>query len=232
MNQITKDDYAKKLYKEYYFWENKIIKESPLWKGHFNNIHITTNSKFIYTGILDTNKNILKHGWAVYPNIYTLLGFIQHVFLPTAFFTWFDNSYSDFSIPLSSFTIVVNEVKKYIDSKESSIIEMENDYKFLDSLWNFDKESITLKLNKFCKEFNAKWDDDPNKKLFIKVFNHSSDIFNFIKDSLLWEFEEFIEEEISMSLETLKFTCENSINSPLLNKNFINILNNNIPILF
>ncbi len=211
------------------------MKDHSLWEGYFNNKEITNNSKIIYTGILNSDKNILKCGWAVYPCIYSLLGFLQHVFLPTALFSLFDHESDGFLIPVSTFNIVIDEVSKVNDSdiNIASINLMKESHDFIDKLWHFDYDLLNLELKSFCETFNNTWGTDPNKKLFIKILDNPSDTFNFIKDSIGWEdYEEFVEEEISMSLDTFKFTCDNAITEPLLNKILVDILNTNIPILF
>lgn len=225
---------CKNPYKHYYFWENKIITNSNLWEGYFENQSITKNSKIIYTGIIDDEKNIFHHGFAVYPTIYKLLGFLQHVFLPTSFFTWFDRKSHEFYIPLASYPNVVSEVIDYTTDINLDLVEsMNNSFYFLNNLWLLDETLINIALESFCEKFNTEWDKDYSQKLFLKVFDKPSDIFDFIKNYIGWsDYNEFIEEEISMSLDKLKFTCDNALVEPLLNKKFIDILNTNIPILF
>lgn len=221
-------------YKHYYFWENNIINETPLWEGYFNKKTIIANSKIIYTGILNYEKNILHYSFAVYPSIYSLLGFLQHVFLPTAFFSWFDCNYDGFYIPLSKFEYIVDEVIENTPNINLGLVNLMQDYYcFLNSLWPLNKNSLSIELKSFCNKFNDDWDRDFNKRLFLMVFDNPSEIFDFIKSSIGWsDYNEFIEEEISMDLDTLKFTCNNAIGEPLLNKKFIDILNKNIPVLF
>ena len=84
----------------------------------------------------------------------------------------------------------------------------------------------------FAEKFNNKWDEDPSKKLFIKIFDSPEEIYHFIMATIGWDFDEFVEEEISMSLETLHDMCNSVLAEPLINKRFINLLNRNIPILF
>lgn len=221
-------------YKHHYFWEHMILNHANLWEGYFENANITQDSRIIYTGILDNEKNIFHYGFAVYPSTYKLLGFLQNVFLPTAFFTWFDGNCNDFYMPLASYPTVVSEVidcTKDIDL--NSVDSMNNSYSFLNNLWLFDESLLNIALKSFCEKFNNDWDKDSNKKIFLQIFDSPSDVFNFIKNSVGWsDCDEFIEEEISMSLDKLKFTCDNILTEPLLNKKFIDILNINIPVLF
>lgn len=221
-------------YKHYYFWENRIINETSLWEGYFDEKPITANSKIIYTGILNYEKNILHYSFVAYPSIYNLLGFLQHVFLPTAFLSWFDCNHNGFYIPLSKFENVVSEVIENNPNTNLDLVNlMENSYCFLNNLWTLNENLLSLELKSFCDKFNSNWDDGSNQRLFLMIFDTPSEIFNFIKSSIGWaDYNEFIEEEISMNLDTLKFTCDNAIAEPLLNKKFIDILNKNIPVLF
>lgn len=225
---------CKNPYKNYYFWEHKILNGSNLWEGYFENQSITKSSKIIYTGILDNEKNIFHYGFVVYPSIYKLLGFLQHVFLPTAFFTWFDRESDDFYIPLTPYENVVSEVIDYTKNIDLNLVNsMNNSYSFLNNLWLFDESLLNEGLKSFCEKFNSEWDKDNTQKIFLKVFDTPSEVFYFIKDSIGWsDFDDFIEEEISMTLDTLKFTCDNALTEPLLNKKYIDILNINMPILF
>ena len=76
----------KNYYKDYHYWENKIISNDSVLSGYFENKTITTHSKIIYTGILNAEKNIIECGFVSYPSIYSALGFIQNIFLSTCFF--------------------------------------------------------------------------------------------------------------------------------------------------
>jgi len=223
----------KNSYKDYYYWENKIMTNDSLLNGYFDNEKITSNSKILYTGILNTEKNVLECGFVSYQSIYSVLGFIQHVFLSTSFFTWFDSFLNEFCIPMATFDTVIEEVIKHEkDIDINSVNFMVNSYEYINSLWNLDETTLTKKLINFTDNFNNKWDNDPEKKLFIKIFDSPSEIYHFIKATIGWDFDEFIEEEISMSLETLHYMCNSVLVEPLMNKRFINLLNNNTPILF
>lgn len=222
----------KYLYKDFYYWENSFNNSNTLFDGHFNNYKITIHSKIIYTGFLNSEKDILEHGFSVYPSTYSLLGFIQNIFLSTAFFTWFDTNYMDFCIPMDTFYNVITEVNNNNLINSNGIDLFKKSYEFLENLWVLDENTIMDKLYKFCNSFNCDWNNDPYKKLFIKIFNSPEEIYPFIIETIGWDCEEFIEEEISMSTETFKNTCDNVFSQPFINEKFIDILNINMPILF
>ncbi|EKQ56979.1 MULTISPECIES: hypothetical protein [unclassified Clostridium] len=231
---IKQNTLKKNPYNNFSFWENKILNDENIWEGYFENKEITKTSKIIYTGIFDLDKNILQCGWAVYPCGYSLLGFLQYVFLPTSFFTWFDRKSKDFYIPVTEFNNVVSETLKYNDSNEdlNSVNSIKKSYDFISSLWDSNYDSLDLQLKVFSDSFNNNWDNEPIQKLFLKVFENPCEVYDFIKDSIAWDSKEFIEEDISMTLDALKFACENAVDEPLLSKRLIDILNTNAPILF
>ncbi|MFT8349688.1 hypothetical protein [Clostridium saccharoperbutylacetonicum] len=233
-NIKSEKNICKNPYKHHYFWEHKILRNDNLWEGYFENECITKKSRIIYTGILDNEKDIVHFGFAVYPSVYKLLGFLEHVFLPTAFFTWFDRKSLDFYIPLSPYPTVVSEVLEYTKDIDLNMINsINNSYDFLNNLWLFDEKLLNIALKSFYEKFNNEWDKDFDQKIFLKIFDSPSDVFDFVKNSIGWsDCDEFIAEELSMSLDTLKFTCNNVLTEPLLNKKFIDILNTHMPILF
>lgn len=222
-----------KKHEQFLFWENKIMEDHPLFVGNFDNSDLTEKSKIIYTGILDAEKDVFKCGWAVYPNVSSLLGFIQYVFLPTAFFTWFDRSATDFFIPVSTFDIVVEEVLKHSKEKNNLDVEkIQELYNLINTLWNYEEPSINESLRLFTAELNHLFHKEPSKIIFMKIFSSPEDIAPFVRESIGWDCDELAEEEISMDLKTLDFICTNAIREPLLNKKFVDILNSKMSIMF
>lgn len=224
--------FKKEIYKDYNYWEYIVSSGNCLFDGHFNNLRITEHSKIIYTGFLNSQKNVMQCGFAVYPSIYSLLGFIQNIFLSTSFFTWCDKNTDSFCIPMATFDAVVSEICSDTSVNKEIVNAFNDSYDFLNSLWDFDDKPITLELINFAEKFNNKWDKDPSKKLFIKIFDSPEEIYHFIMATIGWDFDEFLEEEIDMDKETLKTTCESVLAEPFINEKFIDILNTNIPILF
>lgn len=221
----------------FYFWENKIRNLDGILFGGMNKRRITKESVITYIGILDRKKGFVRSGWSSHEDVSTVLGFLQHVFLPTAFYTWIDRYSDGFYIPLSPFDVLRKEVLKNVKNVEDKgseldAIRMERAYNYLNSIWTYDKSNIKLKLKKFCNDFNNMWNEDPERKLFIKIFERTEEIVDFIIEKSEDEFEEVVEEEIDMTINELRAMCENVYEKPLINRNLIEILNRKIPIWF
>ncbi len=221
----------------FYFWENKIRNYDEILFGSIDKKKITKDSIIIYIGILDREKGFVRSGWSSHEDVNTALGFLQHVFLPTSFYTWIDRESKGFYIPLSPFDVLKEEVLKHVNKSEDKgtnfdAIRMERAYNYLNSMWTHDKTKKNLKLKKFCNDFNNMWDEDSKRKLFLKIFEKPEEIVDFILEKAEEEFEEVIEEEIDMTIDELRFRCEDIYDKPLINKNLIEVLNNKIPIWF
>lgn len=216
----------------FYFWENKIRNTDDILIGNDEYIKITKDTPIIYIGILDKEKGVLKSGWSCHASIDAALGFLTHVFLPTALLTWGARNVDGFFIPLSEFDIVIEEIIKGKTSDPAEIKYMrEMNEKLLNS-FALDKTRKWCELNLFCEYFNDYFDRNIDKKLFVKVFNDCNEIFDFVIKDTENEFLEVIEEEIDMSIENLRFMCENVCEEAFVNRTFIEQLNQKISICF
>lgn len=222
---------------KFYFWENKIRNTDKILFGGIDKKRITKESVIIYIGILDRKKGFVRAGWSSHEDVNTALGFLQYVFLPTSFYTWVDRESEGFYIPLSPFDVLREEVLKKVEKSDdkgidADAISMERAYNYLNSIWVYDRVKKNLKLKKFCDDFNRMWDENPERKLFIRIFEKPEEIVDFILEKAEEEFQEVVEEEIDMTVNELRFICENIYDEPLINKNIIKILNSRIPIWF
>ncbi|MBN4069710.1 MAG: hypothetical protein COA82_10945 [Alkaliphilus sp.] len=216
----------------FYFWENKIRNSDDILIGNEEQIKITKETPIIYIGILDKKKGILKSGWSCHKNIDVALGFLTYVFLPAALLTWGARDVDGFFIPLSDFDTVISEITKGRDSTPTEIKSMRDmNEKLLDSFMLGKTEKWRV-VNSFCENFNDYFDRNSEKKLFVKVFNNSNEIVDFVIKDIENEFMEVIEEEIDMSIKNLRFMCENVYEEVFINRTFIEQLNQKIPIWF
>ncbi|SDY44441.1 hypothetical protein [Tindallia californiensis] len=217
----------------FHFWEDQIKKTDHLLFGGDDERRITSKSIIMYIEILDRQKDILKSGWSSYEDVDTAHGFLQYVFIPTAYYTWIERQSEGLWIPLSPFDVLKYEVLKGFDGLEDRAMlesdKMERAYEVLSDIWGTSQEEKQIKLEKFCDDFNKMWNREPDQKIYVRIFKKPVEVYKHI----CWgEFEEVIEEEISMPIEDFRFICESAYDQPFINKNLIKILNNIIPLWF
>lgn len=222
----------KKNYSTYSYWEKKIIDDEPIWLGNFNNENITKDSVILYTGMFNEEKDIYEYGWVAYPNIYTALGFITNVFVPTATVTWHKKNVQGLLVPIEDYEDVLDSLIEENEEEISEINKARDIYNKLEELWDCsDKDIIREKIDILIDRCNDLWEEQHNKKIFIKVFHDIDEIVPFIRETIGWD--ELIEEETSMSIEKLEYiTEENVLSDELLNRVLMELLNNNMPVLF
>ncbi|WP_089284635.1 hypothetical protein [Anaerovirgula multivorans] len=216
-------------YESFYFWENLIHKEEPLWENGFQNKPLTESSIYIYTVLMDHNKDFLKSKWAYYPDVYALLGFLQYVFLPTSFFTWLDNDVDGFNIPLTTgeeLLQIMLEVEKTLDPWEIGL--MKTQLEEVKAFWQLSEEACLEKIHQFSVAFNQSWIGKSDKLVYFKIFQTPVDIGKYVLQGgeIAGEgFTEVMEEEIEMTKAQWEDVYQKVYQDPFMRKKFIDILN-------
>ncbi|MBY6758035.1 hypothetical protein HYH82_12055 [Clostridium botulinum] len=211
-------------YNNLFYWQNLLIKRKNIWSGNFKDIPISPRSLFINTTIIDYEKNIFDNNWAVYPDAESLLWFVQYIFIPTVFFCYVDNTSEELVTPIASKEELLEEIKT-LCRNENSIVEIEY---FIDKAYNLCELSelhLIEGLKKYCLEFNRQW--EKNTRIFhINIYSSGKEIIE--KISKEDDFLEVIEEDIGMSINTLKEITKDLHHNLFMKNNFIKILNNQI----
>ncbi|EJO5346841.1 hypothetical protein NRP93_000902 [Clostridium botulinum] len=210
-------------YNNLFYWENLMMRRENIWSGNFKNIPISSKSLFVNTTIIDYGKNIFDNNWAVYPDEQSLLGFIKYIFIPTVFFCYVNKASEEIVTPIACREELLEEIKKL--GKEDSMTKIEY---FINNLYNLSELSegnIIDELKKYCLEFNTQW-EQKSRVFHISVYSSGKEIIE--KISKQDGFLEVIEEEIGMSINTLKEVTKNLHHNLFMKSNFIKILNNQI----
>lgn len=217
----------------YWFYKIRNLDVDEILFGNMDGKMITINSVVIYVGILNSQKGVFKAGWSVHTDVNMTLGYLKYIILPSSFYTWIDEESQGFYIPLSPYEIVKEEVlKNYSDKHVKETQKFDGLIHYIDSIWEEGEEEKYIKLKRFCHEFNEMFNEDSYRKLYIRIFKNCGEIVDFILGDEVQGFKEVIEEEIGMTIDQLRFMCKNVYTQPLLNKRFIQHLNNQIPICF
>ncbi|KEI95403.1 hypothetical protein N494_16625 [Clostridium botulinum A2B7 92] len=211
-------------YNNLFYWENLLIKRENIWSGNFKDIPISPKSLFINTTIIDYGKNIFDNNWAVYPDVESLLGFVQYIFIPTVFFYYVNNASEEVVTPIASKEELLEEIKT-LCKNEDSIIKIEYFINKAYDLSELSRYQLIDELKKYCLEFNRKW-EEKTRVLHISIYSSGKEIIE--KISKEDDFLEVIEEDIGMSINTLKEITKDLHHNLFMKSNFIKILNNQI----
>lgn len=209
-------------YNSHHYWENMLIKDKDVWKSYIADTVTPQKAIFINTSIIDYRRRTLDNNWACHEDIKSLLGFMQYVYLPLAFFYIINPENSALLIPMHSSDYFI----QYIRNSSSDFAKaMEGFILELKSYWDLEASECMKKIKNFCASFNAFWD---KQEIILHAMVFSSTIE--IAEQLIStnEFKEVLEEDIGMTLNQLFGMCRNFYYDTFLQRNFVSILNNKI----
>lgn len=208
--------------KSFHYWHGR-MQFFDLDKLMFsdNGCEYASTSKFVYMAFVDTEKDFFKCGWSMHENHDKMLGFIEHIFIPAAYYNWYDRHSMGFYLPMSDFQTVKEQVKLYEekDTDKSILLSMKDD------IHDMDHQVLQSK----CEHINDYYKDS-NRRVYIRVYDSISEV----KDDIIRtvSFEDLFEEEMGMSIETFSHLCDHLEDEVFFKKRLVSYLNNNMPIMF
>ncbi|MGL5244847.1 MAG: hypothetical protein ACRC7R_06695 [Sarcina sp.] len=196
------------------YWE-RLIMDNKTMKGNiFSEEPITNNTKYLHYVIFN-KKTGIESMWIAVPDMKALLGFIEYIFLPEAFYKWVeakDNIVVE--IPTRS---VADVFKLALKSKKLTKLEekhMKDEINKIKRLWNLPDEKLYRELRLFCGKFNNNWLGDSTQFLYLKVFKNANDLAEFVfSTNIQTDFEQKFEDEIGMNKEEWFKLCDESSNN-------------------
>ncbi|CUH94642.1 hypothetical protein P22_0708 [Propionispora sp. 2/2-37] len=209
-------------YDNYLFWEGALARKQDLWQSTFGPLASAEEAVFVNTAIVDYRRNMLDNNWACYANSKSLLGFVQYVYLPLAFYYTIHQDNEQLFIPLCSradfLEYVRNSGSGYAPLMEAALNE-------LDGYWNLDDAGCLGKMKMFCIDFNLLWNRS-DFVLHVRIYSDTMEVAQDIIDSAV--FPEVLEEDTGLTVQQLRSMCRNFYDGPFMQKNFIKILNNKV----
>ena len=209
-------------YNSHYFWEGVLSNNRDPWKSCFEDLQSPTDAIFVNTVVIDYGRNTLDNNWACYPGVKSLLGFLQYIYLPMAFFYIINRECRELYIPVRSSSSFVEYVTASgcLHSKvmADSINELKN-------CWGLEDELCLRKIKTFCRKFNEFWKGD-DLILNIGVFSNTFEISTYIRKNM--GFAEVLEEDAGFTPAQLYKLCKGFYKDKFLQKTFVKILNNRI----
>lgn len=218
------------------YWTNKITQvEECFWNGLFENKPIRKESFILNPVILNSYSNQAETAWVVYPSLHSLLGFLQYIYLPTAFIGLIKGNDSDYEYYFEEeLGEVLNSFKETFDENEGLLIKMEEFYYQIKSFWLEDESTCLQKLKEWTLKFNEDWVDKEGVVLSLNLFKSPEEAANFIVVS----YEEglgidSLEDEIGLSKnEFLQLADSEIYENDFMKRKFTDILTNQLKTTF
>ncbi|MDP4089663.1 MAG: hypothetical protein Q8930_10395 [Bacillota bacterium] len=215
-------------YRQFFFWENLISKNENLTEGYFRGITLTKESVFINTVIVNSDTGILYDWWICFPDTEAALGFIQNIYITSAY-----NSYLS---PKEDYVaIIMGTPEELLDALEDSencsnkedIPEMRSFLEKADRLWV--EEDLFSAMRDFSSEFNERWGIIGPVFFYFNVFRDAQEVGQYVVDG--YEAEKmtaYFTEETGITREQWQDIYTSVYDNDFMRKKFMDILNNKI----
>lgn len=217
----------KNKYDDYYYWENIIKKDKS--DNPFAGDPITEESLFFHGVIINCHGESYEN-WLHFPNIKALLGFLQYVFVPTAFYAFLSNdTVLLVQGNLDEMLDIMTDSEKF--SKKELIPQMRKFSRQLRELWNYDSDKCIDKLKKFSVEYSDRWSSGDELFSYFNVFKSPIELGKYIVES----YENSEEADITMFKDQLELSkaewlsiCDQVYENDFMKRKFTEILNNRL----
>ncbi len=216
-------------YNSYSYWEETIRKNENNVAHIFMDNVPTEKSLYLHTLIFTKNKGI-KSIWCYFPNMRSLIGYLQYSFLREAFYKWsFSRDSEDFKIPSETLDKLIKKALKKRKIDKETARNMDDDFQILSSFWEMSSSKINIQLKKFAALFNKKWMGNNSEFLYIKYFSTAKELGEYVvSSSLMTNTESELERKIGMSIDEWNDVCTNAAKDRLKGDKFREILVKNL----
>jgi hypothetical protein len=216
-------------YRHFYYWENQMKKSTDLARNPFESLPITKESVFINTVIVNCNTSIVDNCWISFPNVQAAIGYIQNIFITTAF--------DAYLLPGEEFSIINGSVDAVLEMAESgenccnkeAIPLMKQFAKEIDNLWLLPEEKCFSEFKNYSLKFNKQWGKVYNVFFHFDVFISPKEM----GEEIISQFEEehmldYFEEITGLTKEQWLEVYNNVFENEFMREKFIDILNNRL----
>ena len=211
-------------YNNPFYWQNRIDKNNLIKP-------ITKESIFCYEVFIDCSGDSIVR-WSCYPDAKAMLGYIQHIVMPTIYFSHFvSRAEGVFITPdCTTYEIIkaLKESTRYeVDSEKLEIAKKQDD--LLMDLWKFRDEEIIEKLKEFQREVIEVWRSELSYFTYFEIYESPLKIY----EAVAKDYEDMgaivqLEEALGMSKDDWYNTCMMTYESKFMQRKFIDILNNRL----
>lgn len=219
----------KQNYQNYTYWSELIKSDANLWEDGFLNLPPGKDDIYLFTFFLDMEKGIVRQRFAYYPDLESLKGFLEYVFMPTSIFHTLDHFEEGFNVPIMESKDLLEYFKSH--NTEEELLPLEE----LCSELNGIIDSSHYQGLEGVKTFSDLWNSSQtceSKRIHFKVFDSPNEIEAFVLNRFMGDEDDLVEEFIGMGIESFKHMCRNLNNKPFMRNRFTQILNNKVSYLY
>lgn len=216
-------------YDSFKYWEN-IISEHKTLRGHMFMHELPTKRTLYIHTLIFSKSNGIDNMYAYFPDVKSLLGYIQYSFLQEAFYKWIyckDKKVID--VPAKTADVIVKDgFDKGLINRQTYKIMMDS-YNRVKKMWGLSKDRILNELIRFSREFNKTWFGNNSEFLYMKIFKTPVELGEFVVEStMLTSSEEEFQKKVGVTIERWSYICKNVNKDDSINKEFRNILQRNL----
>ena len=202
------------------YWE-RMLTLGDVWQRCLAK-HSHQRPVILNTAIMDRHAPIFDNNWGCYPDAYSALGFMQHIFLPTAFYLKMHPEHDLLYIPIEPAEDFLRDVE-HSAAPEREI--MADCLRELDALWVLNEGELDMSLRAFCKRFNAQWQGD-DAFFHVTPYFHTREVGRAIRKEI-WA-EEMLKQELDLTGKELNAFCQQFYRQPQARELFMRFLNHRV----
>ncbi|MDK2828827.1 MAG: hypothetical protein PWP67_1639 [Clostridium butyricum] len=212
-------------YNSFDYWEN-VIRENKTIRGHMFMQKPPTEKSLYFHTLIFSKGNGMNNIWGYFPNVKSLIGYLQYSFLQESFYKWIHGKDKLITrIPSISVEKVIEDGERAKKITKEIADKMKKDYQFLSKLWDMPSRDAERELKKFLREFNKKWIGDNREFLYIKLFESPKEVGDFVVSSAtITNSEGELESKIGMKIDEWLNLCENTLKDKKCAEKFRQIL--------
>ena len=212
-------------YNSFDYWEN-VIRENKTIRGHMFMQKPPTEKSLYFHTLIFSKGNGMNNIWGYFPNVKSLIGYLQYSFLQESFYKWIHGKDKLITrIPSISVEKVIEDGERAKKITKEIADKMKKDYQFLSKLWDMPSRDAERELKKFLREFNKKWIGDNREFLYIKLFKSPKEVGDLVVSSAtITNSEGELESKIGMKIDEWLNLCENTLKDKKCAEKFRQIL--------
>ena len=205
-------------YRDLLYWE-RALTQKDIWKGLFVPPEEMANPILVNSSLVDSHRGLIDNNWACYPDAASVLGFVQYIFMPTAFYFLSHPEERQIWIPIQPENDLLKEL---FLSRHPLCWQMAGFVKEAERMWELDQHSLCRTLPRFCARLSRTLSYD-GVTLHVRPFRNTFEVSGFLQE-IFW-CEEVFREDIGVTPRQFDRFCRQFYQEPASKALFVRFLN-------